>query len=79
MARQAEAERDRRAKVIHALGEKEAAADLDVAAQVFEQHPSAMHLRTLASLLELGAEQNSTIVLPVKAELLRLLEPSRGP
>ncbi|MEX2290317.1 MAG: slipin family protein [Mycobacteriales bacterium] len=77
MARQAEAERDRRAKVIHALGEKEAAANLGVAAQVFEEHPAAMQLRTLASMLELGAEQNSTIVFPVPMELLRLMETAR--
>jgi regulator of protease activity HflC (stomatin/prohibitin superfamily) len=77
MARQAEAERDRRAKVIHALGEKEAADNLGVAAQVFEEHPAAMQLRTLASMLELGAEQNSTIVFPVPMELLRLMETSR--
>lgn len=76
MARQAEAERDRRAKVIHAIGEKEAAANLGEAAVVLEEHPAAMQLRTLASLLELGAEKNSTIVFPVPMELLRLVETS---
>jgi regulator of protease activity HflC (stomatin/prohibitin superfamily) len=74
MARQAEAERDRRAKVIHAVGEKEAAANLGEAAVVLEEHPAAMQLRTLASLLELGSERTSTIVFPVPMELLRLLE-----
>ncbi|MGH3506504.1 MAG: slipin family protein [Nocardioidaceae bacterium] len=74
MARQAEAERDRRAKVIHALGEKEAAANLGEAALVFEQHPAAMQLRTLGTLLELGAEKNSLIAFPVPMELLRLIE-----
>jgi regulator of protease activity HflC (stomatin/prohibitin superfamily) len=74
MARQAEAERDRRAKVIHALGEKEAAANLGEAALVFEEHPAALQLRTLGTLLELGAEKNSTIAFPVPMELLRLLE-----
>ena len=74
MARQAEAERDRRAKVIHALGEKEAAANLGEAALVFEQHPAAMQLRTLGTLLELGAEKNSIIAFPVPMELLRLIE-----
>jgi len=74
MARQAEAERDRRAKVIHALGEKEAAANLGEAAVVLEEHPAAMQLRTLGTLLELGAEQNSTIAFPVPMELLRLVD-----
>lgn len=76
MARQAEAERDRRAKVIHAVGEKEAAENLGIAAVVFEEHPAAMQLRTLASMLELGAEKNSTIVFPVPMELLRLMDTS---
>jgi regulator of protease activity HflC (stomatin/prohibitin superfamily) len=76
MARQAEAERDRRAKVIHAIGEKEAAANLGAAAVVLEEHPAAMQLRTLASMLELGAEQNSTIVFPLPMELLRLMDTS---
>lgn len=76
MARQAEAERDRRAKVIHAIGEKEAAANLGAAAVVLEEHPAAMQLRTLASMLELGAEKNSTIVFPVPMELLRLMDAS---
>jgi regulator of protease activity HflC (stomatin/prohibitin superfamily) len=74
MARQAEAERDRRAKVIHALGEKEAAANLGEAAVVFEEHPAAMQLRTLGTLLELGSEKNSTIAFPVPMELLRLVD-----
>lgn len=74
MARQAEAERDRRAKVIHAIGEKEAANNLGDAAAVFEEHPAAMQLRTLGTLLELGSEKNSTIAFPVPMELLRLLD-----
>ncbi len=74
MARQAEAERDRRAKVIHAIGEKEAAANLGEAALVLEAHPAAMQLRVLGTLLELGAEKNSTIAFPVPMELLRLLD-----
>jgi regulator of protease activity HflC (stomatin/prohibitin superfamily) len=74
MAAQAEAERERRAKVIHALGEKEAAQNLGEAAEVLEVHPAAMQLRTLAVLAEVGAEQNSTLVFPVPMELLRLLE-----
>jgi regulator of protease activity HflC (stomatin/prohibitin superfamily) len=74
MARQAEAERDRRAKVIHALGEKEAAANLGDAAVMFEAHPAALQLRTLGTLLELGSEKNSTIAFPVPMELLRLMD-----
>lgn len=74
MARQAEAERDRRAKVIHAIGEKEAAANLGEAALVLEAHPAAMQLRVLGTLLELGAEQNSTIAFPIPMELLRLAD-----
>jgi len=74
MASQAEAERDRRAKVIHALGEKEAAANLGDAAEIMERHPAALQLRTLGTLLELGAERNSTIAFPVPMELVRLLE-----
>jgi regulator of protease activity HflC (stomatin/prohibitin superfamily) len=79
MARQAEAERDRRAKVIHAIGEKEAAANLGEAAIVLEEHPAAMQLRTLASMLELGAEKNSTIIFPIPMELLRLLDTMKTP
>ncbi|WP_081416619.1 slipin family protein [Arthrobacter castelli] len=78
MARQAESERDRRAKVIHAIGEQEAAENLGRAAEVLEEHPAAMQLRTLSSMLELGAEQNSTVVFPVPMELLRLFEAHGG-
>ncbi len=74
MARQAESERDRRAKVIHAIGEQEAAKNLAEAAKTIEAHPGAMHLRTLSSMLELGAEQNSTVVFPIPMELLRLFD-----
>ena len=78
MARQAEAERDRRAKVIHAIGEKEAAANLGEAALVLEAHPAAMQLRVLGTLLELGAERNSTIAFPIPMELLRLLDTTQA-
>lgn len=74
MASQAEAERDRRAKVIHALGEKEAATNLGEAALVLEAHPAAMQLRVLSTLLDLGAERNSTIAFPIPMEMLRLLD-----
>jgi hypothetical protein len=78
MASQAEAERDRRAKVIHAIGEKEAAANLGEAAEIMERHPAALQLRTLGTLLELGEERNSTIAFPVPMELVRLLEKAAG-
>jgi len=74
MARQAEAERERRAKVIHALGEQEAAETLAEAAQLIESHPSAMQLRILQTMTEVAAEQNSTLIFPLPMELLRSLE-----
>jgi regulator of protease activity HflC (stomatin/prohibitin superfamily) len=77
MAKQAEAERERRAKVIHALGEKEAAATLAEAGVVLEAHPAAMQLRVLGTLLELGSDKASTIVFPVPMELLRVLDTRR--
>ena len=77
MAKQAEAERERRAKVIHALGEKEAAATLAEAGEVLEAHPAAMQLRVLGTLLELGSDKASTIVFPVPMELLRVLDTLR--
>jgi regulator of protease activity HflC (stomatin/prohibitin superfamily) len=71
MAAQAEAERGRRAKVIHARGEKEAALELSEAAQVMEAHPVTLQLRYLQTLLEVGAEHNSTIVFPVPIDILK--------
>ncbi len=74
MARQAEAERERRAKVIHALGEKEAAETLADAAGLLEAHPAGLQLRMLQTMTEVAAEQNSTLIFPLPMELLRLLE-----
>ena len=74
MARQAEAERDRRAKVIHAMGEKEASETLSDAAEVLEAHPAAMQLRILQTMTEVSAEQNSTLIFPLPMELLRTLD-----
>jgi regulator of protease activity HflC (stomatin/prohibitin superfamily) len=73
MARQAEAERERRAKVIHAQGELEASEALGQAAGILEAHPAAMQLRTLSTMVEVAAEKNSTLVFPVPVELLRLV------
>jgi regulator of protease activity HflC (stomatin/prohibitin superfamily) len=79
MAAQAEAERDRRAKVIHALGEKESAATLGEAAVVLEAHPAAMQLRVLSTMAEVSAERNSTLIFPLPIDLLRLVDTIRGP
>ncbi len=70
IARQAEAERERRAKVIHATGEFEASSKLAEAAGVLETQPAAMQLRYLQTLTEIGAEQNTTIVFPLPIDLL---------
>jgi regulator of protease activity HflC (stomatin/prohibitin superfamily) len=74
MARQAEAERDRRAKFIHATGEFEAAENLGRAAEVLELHPAAMQLRVLSTMAEVSAERNSTLIFPLPIELLRLVD-----
>jgi regulator of protease activity HflC (stomatin/prohibitin superfamily) len=70
MARQAEAERERRAKVINAEGEFQASERLKDAALVIESHPVALQLRYLQTLLELGASQATTIVFPAPIDLL---------
>jgi regulator of protease activity HflC (stomatin/prohibitin superfamily) len=71
MARQAEAERERRAKIINAEGEYQAAERLKDAAQVIEAHPIALQLRYLQTLLEIGAGNTSTIIFPAPIELIR--------
>src|SRR5215204_2681167 len=73
MARQAEAERERRAKVIHAEGEHQAAAKLSQAAGVLSGTPAAIQLRYLQTLSEIGDEQNSTIIFPLPIDLIRPL------
>jgi regulator of protease activity HflC (stomatin/prohibitin superfamily) len=73
MARQAEAERERRAKVIHAEGEAQAAARLTEAATTMERSPAALQLRYMQTLREIGAEQNSTIVFPLPIDLFGVL------
>jgi regulator of protease activity HflC (stomatin/prohibitin superfamily) len=70
MARQAEAEREKRAKVIHAQGEFEASQQLAAAAQVIGGQPAALQLRYLQTLTEIAAEKNSTIVFPLPVDLL---------
>jgi regulator of protease activity HflC (stomatin/prohibitin superfamily) len=70
MAKQAEAERERRAKIIHAEGEFQASQKLADAAEIIAKHPMALHLRFLQSLVEVSAEKNSTIIFPVPIDLL---------
>ncbi len=69
MARQAESERERRAKVIHAEGEFQAATRLRDAAEIIKDYPMAMQMRFLQTLSDVGSENNSTIVFPVPIEL----------
>ncbi|GAA3813169.1 slipin family protein [Sphaerisporangium flaviroseum] len=74
IARQAEAERERRARVITADGELQASAKLSQAAETMARHPAALQLRLLQTVVEVAAEKNSTLVLPFPVELLRFLE-----
>lgn len=75
MARQAEAERERRAKVIAASGELQASEELSAAADRMATSPGALQLRTLQTLAEVAAEKNSTLVFPIPVELLSLFKP----
>ena len=80
IARQAEAERERRAKIINAEGEFQAAAKLSDAADVISRNPVTIQLRYLQTLLEIGGEQNSTVVFPLPIDLIQpLLEAVQGP
>ena len=74
MGRQAEAERERRAKVIHAEGELEASASLRDASDMLSSSPGAMQLRMLSTMVEVAAEKNSTLIFPVPVELLRFAD-----
>ena len=73
MAKQAESEREKRAKIIHASGEFEASKQLTAAAATLQEQPVAMHLRYLQTLTEIAAEKNSTIVFPVPIDMLKAL------
>jgi regulator of protease activity HflC (stomatin/prohibitin superfamily) len=79
MARQAEAERERRAKVINAEGEYQASERLKDAALVIEGHPVALQLRYLQTMLELGSSQATTIVFPAPIDLLTPFRDRSGP
>src|SRR5271154_6720408 len=70
IARQAEAERERRAKVIHAAGEYEASTKLAQAAEVLETQPAAIQLRYLQTLTEIGVEKNTTVIFPLPIDIL---------
>ena len=69
IARQAEAERERRAKVIHAQGEFEAAEKLAMAAEQIQKQPAAIQLRYLQTLVEIGSEKNTTVVFPLPVDM----------
>ena len=71
IAKQAEAERDRRAKIIHAEAEFQASQTLVNAAQILSSIPAAMQLRYLQTLTEIGAEQNSTVVFPMPIDIIK--------
>ena len=76
LARQAEAEREKRAKIIHAEGELDASAKLAQAAGVIASQPLSITLRYLQTLTEIASEKNSTIIFPLPIELLELLKAS---
>src|SRR5438874_3230025 len=78
MARQAEAEREKRAKIIHAAGELEASEKLSQAAGVIAAQPVAITLRYLQTLTEIASEKNSTIIFPLPIEMLHLLRQMTG-
>jgi regulator of protease activity HflC (stomatin/prohibitin superfamily) len=78
MARQAEAEREKRGKIIHAAGELEASEKLAQAAAVIAEQPVAITLRYLQTLTEIASEKNSTIVFPLPIEMMHLLKQASG-
>jgi regulator of protease activity HflC (stomatin/prohibitin superfamily) len=71
MAKQAESEREKRAKIIHASGELEASLQLTQAAQAMSSQPMSLHLRYLQTLTEIAAEKNSTIIFPLPIDWLK--------
>ena len=79
IARQAEAERERRAKIINAEGEFQSAAKLAEAADVMSRNPTTLQLRYLQTLREIGGQQNSTIVFPMPIDLMRPMLEAMGP
>jgi regulator of protease activity HflC (stomatin/prohibitin superfamily) len=73
IGKQAEAERERRAKIIHAEGEYSAAEKLAMAAELIQKQPAAIQLRYLQTLVEIGAEKNTTVVFPMPIEIISSL------
>lgn len=78
MARQAEAERERRARIISADGEFQASKRLAAAAEVMSQDPASLQLRLLQTVVEVAAEKNSTLVMPLPVEILRFFDRAAG-
>jgi hypothetical protein len=78
MSRQAEAERERRARVISAEGELQASEKLSQAAAAMAEQPAALQLRLLETVVQVSSEKNSTLILPFPVELLRFFEASTG-
>jgi regulator of protease activity HflC (stomatin/prohibitin superfamily) len=78
MAKQAEAEREKRAKIIHASGELEASKQLSEAAAVFSREPATLQLRYLQTLTEIASEKNSTIVFPLPIDMLSAFTKKSG-
>ncbi len=78
IGRQAEAEREKRAKIIHAEGEYSASEKLAMAAEVIQRQPAAIQLRYLQTLVEIGTEKNTTIVFPMPIDFLSLIEQFLG-
>ncbi|HEU5026671.1 MAG TPA: SPFH domain-containing protein [Spirillospora sp.] len=78
MARQAEAERERRARIITADGEFQASKRLAAAAEIMSQDPAALQLRLLQTVVEVSAEKNSTLVMPLPVEILRFFDKMSG-
>ena len=78
MARQAEAERERRAKVIAAEGEFQASQKLADAAQVLAEHPVSVQLRYLQTMLEMSSERTSTVIFPIPIDLIAHLKGALG-
>ncbi len=83
IARQAEAERERRAKIIHAEGEYAAAERLSMAAELIQKQPAAIQLRYLQTLVEIGQEKNTTVVFPIPIDIFKgitkVIEKITGP
>jgi hypothetical protein len=78
MSRQAQAERERRAKIIHAEGEFQAAARLAEAGDVMADQPATLQLRYLQTLTEIASERNSTVVFPIPIDLINMFLPGVG-